>query len=175
MRECVGFCLIVLLCGFAWGQGDFVPPGTYAQPSAPRLTTPSASPEAVGTPSLSLDSPSSIAGASNATAGNIAGAANSTLSVDSTGSGVQVNQPLWYSPGVQLNVLNYQATVSSEQDKLARTRAKFLLVREDSTGERRPSRAATGQPSLQPSRELGPKQLGSTPIRTSHVLMRTMA
>ena len=125
MRECVGFCLIVLLCGFAWGQGDFVPPGTYAQPSAPRLTTPSASPEAVGTPSLSLDSPSSIAGASNATAGNIAGAANSTLSVDSTGSGVQVNQPLWFSPGVQLNVLNYQATVSSEQGQVSKDQGEI--------------------------------------------------
>jgi len=127
MRQFIGLWLMLLVCGFAMSQNDFVPPGTYAQPSAPRVTTPSAPPEAVGTPSLSLDSSSPTAGASNATAGNVAGAANSTLSVESTGPGVQVNQPLWYAPGVQLSGPSYQAATSSAQVKLSKKEGEISL------------------------------------------------
>ena len=101
MRQLAGFWMVLLMSGLAAGQADWTPPGTYAQPFIPRTATPSASFDSVMTPSLTLDSPSPVVGATNATAGNVAGAGNSTSSVVTTGQPVYYYQPLWYAPGVQ--------------------------------------------------------------------------
>jgi hypothetical protein len=90
MRQLVTLLVLVCGCIFAVAQSDQSFPGTYAQPFSPRLTTPSASPEALPTPSLTLDTPPLTVGASN-----------STLS--ETDLPVYVNQPLWYAPGVRFN------------------------------------------------------------------------
>jgi hypothetical protein len=101
MRSLTGFWMILLLCGLAAAQADWTPPGNYAEPFVPRLATPSASFGAVMTPTLSLDTPPSVVGASDATAGNVTGAGNATSSVVTTGQPVYFNRPLWYAPGVQ--------------------------------------------------------------------------
>ena len=101
MRQLTGFLMVLLFSGLAAGQADWIPPGTYAEPFVPRLATPSASFESVMTPTLALSSPSLVVGASDATAGNVAGAGNATSSVVTTGEPVYYNQPLWYAPGVQ--------------------------------------------------------------------------
>lgn len=90
MRQLFSVC-VLLFCGLAWGQNEWVPPGTYAQPSALRVATPSASPEALATPFLTLDSPALAAGAS------ISGANSATA------SSAHFNRPLWYAPGTQYN------------------------------------------------------------------------
>ena len=101
MRSLSGFWMMLLLSGLAAAQADWNPPGNYAEPFVPRLATPSASFGAVMTPTLSLDSPPLVVGASDATAGNVAGAGNTTSSVVTTGQPVYFNRPLWYAPGVQ--------------------------------------------------------------------------
>ncbi len=90
MRQLISLLVIICCCGFAAAQSDQAFPGTYAQPFAPRLTTPSAPPEALATPTLSLDTPVLTVGAS-------------TGSLSATGLPVYVNQPLWYAPGVGFN------------------------------------------------------------------------
>jgi hypothetical protein len=96
--SCVIFsCLILLLPAVAGAQvsvisgyaGDVVlPPGLYAAPFVPLVTT----------PSIALGSPSLQVGASDATAGNVAGAANATLSIDTSGPSATFAAPLWYGP-----------------------------------------------------------------------------
>jgi hypothetical protein len=103
MRQLTGFWMVLLLSTLAAGQADLIPPGTYAQPFIPRIVTPLVSPESVITPSLSLGSPSPEVGATNATAGNVAGAGNTTSSVVTLGQPVHYNQPLWYAPGSLVN------------------------------------------------------------------------
>jgi hypothetical protein len=88
MRKLTVFCMAIILPALAAGQaavtsgyaGNWTPPGTYAQPFVPRLSTPSMSFESV--------SPSPV-GASNATAGNVAGATTATFSVSPPGPVVQ--------------------------------------------------------------------------------------
>ena len=88
MRQLTVFCIAIILPALAAGQAivssgyiiDSPPPGAYAQPFVPRLSTPSMSFEDVST---------SPVGASNATAGNVAGATNATLSVFPAGAVVQ--------------------------------------------------------------------------------------
>lgn len=80
MRQLTIFCFAIILPALAAGQATMIsgyavnwaPPGTYAQPFIPLVSTPSMSFE-----NVSL----SPVGASNATAGNVAGATNATLSV----------------------------------------------------------------------------------------------
>ena len=90
MRQLVGLLVVICCCGFAAAQNDQVLPGTYAQPFAPRLATPSAPPEALATPSLTLDTPHLAVGAGTAT-------------LSAVGSPVYVNQPVWYEPGVRFD------------------------------------------------------------------------
>jgi hypothetical protein len=88
MRQLTIFCLAIILPALAAGQAtvisgyavNWAPPGTYAQPFIPLISTPSMSFENV--------SPSPV-GATNATAGNVAGATNATLSVFGAGPVVQ--------------------------------------------------------------------------------------
>jgi hypothetical protein len=89
LRQLTIFCLAIILPALAAGQATVIsryavnwapPPGTYAQPFIPLLSTPSMSFESV--------SPSPV-GATNATAGNVAGATNATLSVFPAGAVVQ--------------------------------------------------------------------------------------
>ena len=98
MRQLTVFCLAIILPALAAGQvivsSGYVidsPPGMYAQPFVPRLSTPSMSFENV--------SPSPV-GANNATAGNVAGATNATLSVFPAGPVVQ------YPPSLALGLEN---------------------------------------------------------------------
>jgi len=80
MRQLTIFCIAIILPALAAGQAtvisgyavNWAPPGVYAEPYVPLLSTPSMSFENI--------SPSPV-GASNATAGNVAGATNATLSV----------------------------------------------------------------------------------------------
>jgi hypothetical protein len=88
MRQLLIFCLAIILPALAAGQAtvipgyaaNWTPPGNYAQPFVPLVSTPSMSFENV--------SPSPV-GATNATAGNVAGATNATLSVFPAGPVVQ--------------------------------------------------------------------------------------
>jgi len=67
-----------------------VAPGVYALPYVPL----------VNTPSVSLDAaPVSPVGASNATAGNVAGATNATLSIVSQPANGPFAIPVWYGAG----------------------------------------------------------------------------
>jgi hypothetical protein len=98
MRKFTIFCMAIILPALAAGQAivssGYVidsPPGMYAQPFVPRLSTPSMSFESV--------SPSPV-GATNATAGNVAGATNATLSVSPAGPVVQ------YPPSLALGLEN---------------------------------------------------------------------
>ena len=80
MRQLTIFCVAIILPALAAGQVtvisgyavNWAQPGVYAEPFVPLLSTPSMSFENV--------SPWPV-GASNATAGNVAGATNATLSV----------------------------------------------------------------------------------------------
>jgi hypothetical protein len=83
------FVLLLLWSGTVWAQDTWVPPGAYSEPFAPRIATPSAPVDALATPTLTLDSPSSVVGASISTG-------------SATGSTVGFNQPVAYDPGVQL-------------------------------------------------------------------------
>ena len=89
MRQLFALGFVLLCCAFASAQDAWIYPGQYAEPSAPRLSTPIASPGAFPTPILTLDTPPLAVGASNSTLEN------------ATGSPVYYNQPLMYEPGVQ--------------------------------------------------------------------------
>ena len=91
MRRFFALWVLLVCWGFASAQDAWIYPGQYAEPSAPRLSTPVASPGALSTPSLTLDTPALTVGANN-----------STLE-DAAGSPVYYNQPLLYQPGVQYN------------------------------------------------------------------------
>jgi hypothetical protein len=93
MRQLVGLLVVICGCGFAAAQNDQVLPGAYAQPFAPRLATPSASPEALATPTLTLHTPHLTVGASTGT-------------LSAAGSPVYVNQPVWYEPGARFTALD---------------------------------------------------------------------
>jgi len=91
MRQLFALGVLLLWCGFASGQDGWIYPGQYAQPSAPRVSTPIASPGALPTPFLTLDTPPLTVGASDGTLES------------ATGSPVYFNQPRWYDPGVLFN------------------------------------------------------------------------
>lgn len=91
MRQLFALGLVLLCCGFASAQDAWTYPGQYAEPFASRLATPVASPGALPTPFLTLDTPPLTVGASNSALEN------------ATGSPVYYNQPLLYQPGVQYN------------------------------------------------------------------------
>jgi hypothetical protein len=104
MRQLLVLPVILLWCGFAFAQNAWILPGQYAEPSAPRVSTPIASAEALPTPFLTLDTPPLAVGASNGTLES------------ATGSPVYVNQPEVYDPRAPLNrpaqeVSTLQATV----------------------------------------------------------------
>jgi hypothetical protein len=89
MRQLFALGLVLLCCGSAFAQDAWTYPGQYAEPSAPRLSTPTAYPGALPTPILTLDAPPLAVGATNSTLEN------------ATGSPVYYNQPLMYEPGVR--------------------------------------------------------------------------
>lgn len=89
MRQLLAWCVLLLCCGLASAQDAWTYPGQYADPSALRLATPVASPAALPTPFLTLDTPPLAVGASNGTLENAGG------------SPVYYNQPLLYEPGAQ--------------------------------------------------------------------------
>ena len=91
MRLLFALCGLLLCYGLASAQDASTYPGQYAEPFTPRLLTPVASPGALPTPFLTLDTPPLTVGASN-----------STLE-DAAGSRVFYNQPLLYEPGMQYN------------------------------------------------------------------------
>jgi hypothetical protein len=95
MRQLMIFCVAIILPALAAGQAtvisgyavNWAPPGIYAEPFVPLLSTPTMSFENV--------SPSPV-GASNATAGNVAGATNATLSVLPAGPGEQLPSSVFF-------------------------------------------------------------------------------
>jgi len=89
MRKLFALVVLLLCCGFMSAQDAWTYPGQYAAPFDPRLSTPIASPGALPTPFLTLNTPPLTVGASNSTLENAAG------------SPVYFNQPLVYQPGVQ--------------------------------------------------------------------------
>ena len=114
MRQLTIFCVAIILPALAAGQETLIsghavnwaPPGVYAQPFVPLLSTPTMSFENV--------SPSPV-GATNATAGNVAGATNATLSVSPAGPVVQ------YPPSLALGLENLPIESGAEVE--ARTEA----------------------------------------------------
>lgn len=90
MRQLSAWCWLLLCCGLAFSQEQWIPPGTYSEPFAPRIATPAAPAEALITPSLTFESPSLVVGASSYTG-------------SPTGSSVVFNQPVSYDPGVQFS------------------------------------------------------------------------
>jgi hypothetical protein len=107
MRQLFALWVLLLCCGFASAQDAWTYPGQYAEPSAPRLSTPVASPGALPTPFLTLDTPPLTVGATN-----------STLE-SATGSPVYYNQPLLYQPGVQYNPPTQGSSVRAAQSAAA--------------------------------------------------------
>ena len=107
MRQLFALWVVLLWCGVASAQDAWIYPGQYAQPSAPRISTPIASPGALATPFLTLDTPPLIVGASNATLES------------PTGSPVYFNQPRWYDPGVPFNPPTQESSVSAVQTAAA--------------------------------------------------------
>jgi hypothetical protein len=103
MRQLLALGLVFLCCGFASAQDAWTYPGQYAEPFAPRLSTPVASPGVLPTPFLTLDTPPLTVGASNSTLEN------------ATGSPVYFNQPLLYQPGVPYNPPEQVSSASSPQ------------------------------------------------------------
>ena len=128
MRQLTIFCIAIILPALAAGQAtvisghavNWVPPGTYAEPFIPLISTPSMSFENV--------SPSPV-GATNGTAGNVAGATNATLSVFGGGPVVQ------YPPAQPLELENFPIESGAEVE--ARAEA-------ESSGEA--TRSAESQP-----------------------------
>jgi hypothetical protein len=105
MRQLSALCWLPLCCGLAFGQEQWIPPGTYSEPFAPRIATPAVRAEALITPSLTLDSPSPVAGASSYTG--------------ATGSSVVFNQPVSYAPGVQFRSPFYESSNAPASDASA--------------------------------------------------------
>ena len=151
MRPLIGSLIVVSsiilsLCGLAAGQNI---PGNYAEPFTPRLATPSASPDALPTPSLTLEPPSLTTGASSARA--------------AAGLSVHFNQPVWYAPGVQINAPAYEFSVASAEpasqaDSPGHAGSSWAL---------QPSRAATAQPNwwapLLARNPAGPTRMPTSP------------
>src|SRR6266480_6350602 len=112
MRQLTIFCMAMMLPALVAGQAtvisgyaqNWAPPGVYAEPFVPLLSTPSMSFENV--------SPSPV-GASNATAGNVAGATNATLSVFPAGPVVQ------YPPSLALTLENLPIESGAEVESRA--------------------------------------------------------
>ncbi len=104
MRQLSALCWLLLCSGLAFGQEKWVPPGTYAEPFAARIATPAAPAEALITPSLTLDSPLPVAGASSYTG-------------SATGSSVVFNQPVSYDPGVQFSSPFYESPNAPVHDE----------------------------------------------------------
>jgi len=101
MRLLSNVCLVLLLSGLALAQAtviggtasNWAPAyGVYLAPFVPLVTTPSVT--------LATVSPSAT-GASNATHGNVAGAANATLSIVSEPPVGVYTQPVWYGPSAE--------------------------------------------------------------------------
>ena len=105
MRQLIGSLIVLSLCGVAFSQNS---PGNYAEQFAPRLVTPTASPDALPTPSLTLNTPSLATGASSASV-------NSASVSIITGSSVHFNQPVWYAPGVQLTAPADESSATSTE------------------------------------------------------------
>ena len=108
-------CALLLLSSCAPAQTIFeadhtewTPPGTYAAPSALRVTTPTTTPENVPTPLMSLGPVFLQAGASNGTEGNVAGASAFMSGEDLTGSAEFAIQN-WYGPAVATMPLEPEA------------------------------------------------------------------
>ena len=148
MRQLFALPVLLFCCGLASAQDAWTPPGQYAEPSAPRLSTPVASPGALPTPFLTLDTPPLAVGASNSTLEN------------ATGSPVYYNQPLLYQPGVQYNSA---IPVSSSS---ARNLLRWLADDTGSSWVPRPFRWTMAWPNWRAS-VLERKQKRSTPTRTS--------
>jgi hypothetical protein len=114
MRQLFALCVLLLCCGFLSAQDAWTYPGQYAEPSAPRLSTPIASPGALLTPVLILDTPPLTVGASNSTLENAAG------------SPVYYNQPLLYEPGAQ-----YISPAEGSSSSATQTAAAFSAERHE--------------------------------------------
>ena len=88
------FCLTIVLSALAAAQvvtSGYVtdwtpPPGMYAAPFAPLVTT----------PTVNLPTPSLQVGASNATAANATGATSTTASRNNSGPEAAFERPAWY-------------------------------------------------------------------------------
>jgi hypothetical protein len=129
MRPLPALLVALFLCGLASAQTRWVEPGTYSAPFTPRLSTPIASPGVLVTPTLALDNPSPVVGASNGT---------TSAAID---SGVQVNQPLWYAPGVQFNrPLFLDSSIASAQ-----AQANFMQTEARAEEDRYESGAALSE------------------------------
>ena len=111
MRQLTIFCVAIILPALAAGQAttisgyvvNWAPPGVYAEPFVPLISTPTMSFETVS---------SSPVGASNATAGNVAGATNATLSVVPAGL-------VQYPPSVALGPENWSIESGAEAESRA--------------------------------------------------------
>ena len=97
---------ILLIASCALGQTtleanrkQWIAPGTYATPIQPLITTPSTAAENIATPLISLGPVFLTAGASNATAGNQAGA-STFLSGQDLAATAQFATQAWYGPAV---------------------------------------------------------------------------
>ncbi len=124
MRPLTGFLAVLLLSGLAVGQATFgpdhphwTPPGAYAAPFVPLVSTPSVSAETIPTPSVRLGLLSPTVGASNATGSNASGAANATLSLNLTAPAAEFAPLTWYGPAAHQRV---EAGVAEEAESLRR-------------------------------------------------------
>jgi len=117
---------VVLMAVAACSQTTFesthrvwTPPGTYAAPFQPLLTTPSVSAEDIATPLITLDPVFPAAGATNATAGNEAGASAFITGKDLT-STAQFATQAWYGPASSSEAQTEPVEASTETTLPAR-------------------------------------------------------
>jgi len=154
MRQLVGLLVVICGCGFAAAQNDQVLPGAYAQPFAPRLATPSASPEALATPTLTLHTPHLTVGAST---GTLSAAGSPCTSTSRSGMSRERGLPRQWT---------------NRQPRLRQSPLESLVAELNSGPPC--FRAATASPNWR-VRFLGGKRKGSIPTRTLPVSTTPMA
>lgn len=124
MRQVLRVGVLLLLASTAFGQATVIggwatnlgPAGWYpATPFVPVVTTPMIS--------LQNFSPSPV-GASNATAGNVAGATNSTLSIVAPAMSASYTVPVWYGYGTAAPIITVAAPPAAPAEA-ARAKAYF--------------------------------------------------
>jgi hypothetical protein len=105
----------------------------------------------VTTPSMALGSAPLQVGASNATAGNVAGAANATLSIDTSGPGATFAPPVWYGQATSPEPAQQTGSAESAGPQIEQGFQFGVVTFESSYGV---ARLAAKQRQLEPAKHI---------------------